>query len=368
MGATPRPGLRGGAWPGLSTLGILPRPLPSSAPIFPPILARLFGPGDAQLSREVLLRARVAAGQPTPPLPALALALALRSPSRLLPALPGPARPRGPAGPSRGGPGPRAGRSCWRKPRSVRPHRPRARGAAGALRSGEAAVAGSRLRAPTGTPRPAPARSPSQSQPPPFAPRPGTTRPGGAPTSLSGTHRGSSRPNGLPRARCSGTIRSPLGERTSCLASRRAPTSEAMTPPQPAAVPPTALPRPTASAANRGARLGAAANRLSPRPARGRPPIGAEETRGSPASLRAAAASDRPLRPDASTGSVLIGSPRVGARCSSGVASGSGPGVAARALAARPRVVDPSALRAPGPRFGRSLRPRDRRPGLLPRC
>lgn len=53
------------------------------------------------------------------------------------------------------------------------------------------------------------------------------------PTSLSGTHCGSSRPNGLPKARCSGTMRRPLGERTSFLASRRADTSEDMTPPQP---------------------------------------------------------------------------------------------------------------------------------------
>lgn len=52
------------------------------------------------------------------------------------------------------------------------------------------------------------------------------------PTSLSGTHCGSSRPKGLPKARCSGTMRRPLGERTSFLASRRAATSEDMTPPQ----------------------------------------------------------------------------------------------------------------------------------------
>lgn len=55
---------------------------------------------------------------------------------------------------------------------------------------------------------------------------------GRRPTSLSGTHCGSSRPKGLPKARCSGTMRRPLGERTSFLASRRAATSEDMTPPQ----------------------------------------------------------------------------------------------------------------------------------------
>lgn len=75
-------------------------------------------------------------------------------------------------------------------------------------------------------------------------------RGGPQPTSLSGTHCGSSRPNGLPKARCSGTMRRPLGERTSFLASRRAATSEDMTPPQrsPAALtrtlaPPKAPPR-----------------------------------------------------------------------------------------------------------------------------
>lgn len=69
-------------------------------------------------------------------------------------------------------------------------------------------------------------------------------------TSLSGTHCGSSRPNGLPKARCSGTMRRPLGERTSFLASLRAATSEDITPPQrsPAALtralaPPKAPPR-----------------------------------------------------------------------------------------------------------------------------
>lgn len=66
------------------------------------------------------------------------------------------------------------------------------------------------------------------------------------PTSLSGTHCGSSRPNGLPKARCSGTMRRPLGERTSFLASRRAATSEDMTPPHssPAARRPLPGPRP----------------------------------------------------------------------------------------------------------------------------
>lgn len=82
---------------------------------------------------------------------------------------------------------------------------------------------------------------------------------GPQPTSLSGTHCGSSRPNGLPKARCSGTMRRPLGERTSFLASRRAATSEDMTPPQrsPAALtqtlappkaPPRQKPRPTREA------------------------------------------------------------------------------------------------------------------------
>lgn len=87
------------------------------------------------------------------------------------------------------------------------------------------------------------------------------------PTSLSGTHCGSSRPNGLPKARCSGTMRRPLGERTNFLASWREATSEDMTPPRE----PTALTRPsfaptkasplTAPAPNRHARLGALANR-----------------------------------------------------------------------------------------------------------
>lgn len=71
------------------------------------------------------------------------------------------------------------------------------------------------------------------------------------PTSLSGTHCGSSRPKGLPKARCSGTMRRPLEERTSFLASRRAATSEDMTPPQrsPAPAPsPRPEPRPTRAA------------------------------------------------------------------------------------------------------------------------
>lgn len=61
-------------------------------------------------------------------------------------------------------------------------------------------------------------------------------------TSLSGTHCGSSKPNGLPKARCSGTMRRPLGERTSFLASRRAATPEDMSPPEPLTPPPALSP------------------------------------------------------------------------------------------------------------------------------
>lgn len=61
-------------------------------------------------------------------------------------------------------------------------------------------------------------------------------------TSLSGTHCGSSKPNGLPKARCSGTMRRPLGERTSFLASRRAATPEDMSPPEPLTPPPAPSP------------------------------------------------------------------------------------------------------------------------------
>lgn len=61
-------------------------------------------------------------------------------------------------------------------------------------------------------------------------------------TSLSGTHCGSSKPKGLPKARCSGTMRRPLGERTSFLASRRAATPEDMSPPEPLKPPPALIP------------------------------------------------------------------------------------------------------------------------------
>lgn len=92
------------------------------------------------------------------------------------------------------------------------------------------------------------------------------------PTSLSGTHCGSSRPNGLPKARCSGTMRRPLGERTSFLASRRAATSEDMTPPHssPAArrPPPATRPSPPRSPAPpRPASEADGARAQSPRPA-----------------------------------------------------------------------------------------------------
>lgn len=59
---------------------------------------------------------------------------------------------------------------------------------------------------------------------------------------MSGTHCGSSKPKGLPKARCSGTMRRPLGERTSFLASRRAATPEDMSPPEPLTPPPALSP------------------------------------------------------------------------------------------------------------------------------